>query len=319
MNEMMSIERIMLDPSRIDRGNYTLTLAAEALRCGTCTDEQHMALQNDIFTCLAGQISRYTGGESTSVENRTAVKLMGSILYNTDLALLLMPMTRAVQRLFAGDFEALHAEGMQINRQYTLKAHARLREAKRGRIRTMCVYYNELLNKTLRQLIHSNDIRFDAKRNVTWVDYTMPTVNRKVCGIGGILHMLDELITENAFVNSFDPQELSDLQNRFVKELASPTGERINLGQLCFEQAILSMLAGREKPGILLNEDEVRTLTGLGLSGDECYYAAMQVVHRLGGRAPEKYLTRLLELSRASFAAVFSGGEAAIRRYAGII
>ena len=75
------------DRERIDRGNLTLSTAAEALRCGLVTDADYSRIESEIFDELARLITKYTRGESDSVEGGTAAELLGSILYNTDLAL----------------------------------------------------------------------------------------------------------------------------------------------------------------------------------------------------------------------------------------
>lgn len=317
-NELVSSSAI--DAGRLDKSSYTLSLAAEALRCQLCTEGEYNAFELGIFDRLAEYIDIYTRGESTSVESTTAVMLLGSILYNTDLALMNLPPEEAARKLFSLPLHALHDSGVRINRQLILKALSKLRALKRTRINTFCVFYNRLLNVDLEKLIRSYDYNFDAKRNFTDVDYPLPTVNRAVCGIGGILHLLDELQKENDFVNSFDEKQLGMLWNRYARELANPVGVMMNLGQLVFEHALLSLMSGHSEPTLPLSEEDARILAGREYSGDEFYYAALGYMHRLDGRAPESYLARLLERLRAPMRAVFScenagARERALRRY----
>ena len=94
MNEVAARE--IFDYGRLNRARYTLSLASEAFRCGLCTAEQFDALQLAMYERLAVHIHLYTDGRSASVENRIASQLLGSILHNTDLALMRMKPEEAV-------------------------------------------------------------------------------------------------------------------------------------------------------------------------------------------------------------------------------
>lgn len=55
------------DRERIDRGNLTLSTAAEALRCGLVTDADYSRFESEIFDELARLITKYTRGESAAM------------------------------------------------------------------------------------------------------------------------------------------------------------------------------------------------------------------------------------------------------------
>lgn len=171
------------DRERIDRGNLTLSTAAEALRCGLVTDADYSRFESEIFDELARLITKYTRGESDSVEGGTAAELLGSILYNTDLALSRLSPEAAAVVIFSVRLQNIYLEGLKINREYVLKALSMLRKLKRTKINVMCVYYNDLVSRDLEKYIRGYDMYFDARRNYSCVDYSMPTVNRSVRGI----------------------------------------------------------------------------------------------------------------------------------------
>ena len=104
----------------------------------------------------------------------------------------------------------------------------------------MCVYYNDLVSRDLEKYIRGYDMYFDARRNYSCVDYSMPTVNRSVRGILSLIHILEELTSEADFVNAFPPEMTGELWNRYLSELAHPAGDMLSLGQLCYEHAILT-------------------------------------------------------------------------------
>lgn len=232
------------DLPEIDRSNYTLSLAQIMLQNQTITESEYQAFINRLFLQLGEHIKLYTSGESDSVMNETAAAILGSITYNCDLVLPRLPPNIAIKRMLNEPIESIYFDGLKINRELILKALSMIRKIKRSRIDVMCVYYNNILNNDLERLVRSYDPKFDAKRNLTDIDYKMPTLNRSVCGIGGILHMLEELQTENNFVNSFPREMTSRLFKKYLRELAHPAGDMINLGQLCFEHSILSLMAG---------------------------------------------------------------------------
>lgn len=310
-------ETILVDPSRLDRSNYLLSLANEAYRCGVLTDADMDALQSRLYECLAAHILLYTNGKSTSVESDTAARLMRSLLYNADLSLLACDASRAVKRILTEPLYNIISDGMNINKQYTLKAFDLIGKANRSRVESKSFFYNELYTHELKMLIRQNDIRFDAAKRLTAVNYPMPTVKRSVRGICSLIHLLEELICENNFVSSFETAERELLEVRFKKKLADTVTTSVNLGELCFVSAILCMMAGRSDGSLVLSDADV-TYLARTYDSETAYGAAIGVSHRLTGRAPEKYLSCLLTKMRAPLSAAFTGGEAAVRRYSGL-
>ena len=298
----------------LDSSNYTLSLAKAALDLGIVNEMTYHVFINGIFIQLAKHIHLYTSGESDSVMNETAAALLGSILYNCDLALSRIPPELAVKRLFSESIEKIYFDGLKINRELILKALSMIRKIKRTRIDVMCPYYNNVLNNDLEKIVKSYDPKFDAKRNLTDVDYRIPTLNRSVCGIGGILHLLEELQSENDFVNSFPKAETSALFDSHLSELAHPAGDMLNLGQLVFDNAILSLIATGE-PTVPLSDKSIRKLISMNISEDG-YYRALEISHKLAARAPERYLTKLLEKLRPHLPIVLKS-EASLRRFLG--
>lgn len=298
----------------LDLSNYTLSLAKAALDLGVISDLTYQTFINGVFIQLAKHIHLYTSGESDSVMNETAAALLGSILYNCDLALSKLPTELAVNRLFSESVESIYFDGLKINRELILKALSMIRRIKRTRVNVMCVYYNNVLNNDLERIVRSYDPKFDAKRNLTDVDYRMPTLNRSVRGIGGILHLLEELQSENGFVNSFPECQTKALFDSHLSELAHPAGDMLNLGQLCFENAILSLIATGE-PTIPVSDESIKKLISMNL-GDDAYYSALAVSHKLASRAPERYLTKLLENLRPHLPLILKS-EPALRRFLG--
>lgn len=303
------------DAIRPDKTNYTLSLASEALRCGRISEELYHKRIGQIFELLAALIYAYTGGLSTSVENRTAARLMRSLLYVMDLALLSLSPEEAIERLAAASPARIYADGIPIERQYQLKARALLREARRCRPVTLCLSYNKLLDKTLPDILHGWDTRFDAGRRLAGIDYPQPTVNPAIGGILGVIHRLEELIAENRFLLCFDEANRARLEERFHRELAHPAGVRCNLGQLCFDHALLSLLAGEKQAQIpLSHENAIR----LGRSGiDEAAIPGALAV--LGSGMPPRYRQKLYEAGRSPILAASKGGCDAMLRFAGLI
>ena len=303
-----------LAATELDSSNYTLSLAKAALDLGIVNEMTYHVFINGIFIQLAKHIHLYTSGESDSVMNETAAALLGSILYNCDLALSRIPPELAVKRLFSESIEKIYFDGLKINRELILKALSMIRKIKRTRIDVMCPYYNNVLNNDLEKIVKSYDPKFDAKRNLTDVDYRIPTLNRSVCGIGGILHLLEELQSENNFVNSFPKAETSALFDSHLSELAHPAGDMLNLGQLVFDNAILSLIATSE-PTVPLSDKSIRKLISMNISEDG-YYRALEISHKLAARAPERYLTKLLEKLRPHLPIVLKS-ESSLRRFLG--
>lgn len=303
------------DRERIDRGNLTLSTAAEALRCGLVTDADYSRFESEIFDELARLITKYTRGESDSVEGGTAAELLGSILYNTDLALSRLSPEAAAAVIFSVRLQNIYLEGLKINREYVLKALSMLRKLKRTKINVMCVYYNDLVSRDLEKYIRGYDMYFDARRNYSCVDYSMPTVNRSVRGILSLIHILEELTSEADFVNAFPPEMTGELWNRYLSELAHPAGDMLSLGQLCYEHAILSLVAGSPFPTVPLSPESADRL---GFFPDRSV-AADRLEKILAEKISSGYLKRLRGKSVPPLSAILSGRSDAVRRFAGLM
>lgn len=304
------------DEKNISRSNLTISTAAEALRSGIVSGQKYSAFENALFAALAERIHEYTGGRSDSVESETALKLLGSILYASDLALSKMKPVDAVKTLFTVNLSDLCAFGGRIILEYQLKALSALRRLKRSRINVMCVYYNDLVSRDLERYIKSYDARFDAARNYSCVDYNIPTINRAVRGIGGLLHILEELQKEADFVNSFPCEETDALFSRYISELAHPAGDMPSLGQLCLEHALLSLTAGAMSPEVPLSADAADRLLFADINSAK--NALLTSAERLRGHGDNVFVSKLTELSIPFLSSLLTFGNGAIRRFAGI-
>lgn len=310
------------DRERIDRRNLTLSTAAEALRCGLVTDADYSRFESEVFDELARLITKYTRGESDSVEGGTAAELLGSLLYNTDLALSRLSPEAAAAAIFSVRLQSIYLEGLKMNREYVLKALSILRRLKRTKINVMCVYYNDLVSRDLEKYIRGYDMYFDARRNYSCVDYNMPTVNRSVRGILGIIHILEELTSEADFVNSFPSEMRDELWNRYLSELAHPAGDMLSLGQLCYEHALLSLVSGSPFPTVPLSPasaDRLGSFPDRSAAAEELSLAADRLEKGFAGKIPAGYLKRLREKSVPPLSAILSSGSDAIRRFAGLM
>ena len=316
MNDIITASPIF-DENNLQKSRYLISLMTEARRCGLCTDEEYSVLEEQIYESLSAQILLYTSGKSTSLEAEKVAQLLGSLLYSADLALLKLTPSEAISRIFTEPFWNICEEGRKLISAYTLKSLGLLKKVQSTRIKTSYCAYNRMLDSELKNLIRSYDTRFDARRSLITVHYHLPTVNKSVRGIGGMLHLLEEVYAENIFVNSFSSEEFKALQFRNECELTNPFGGTIiNLGQLCFEQALLSMMAGNPAGRLILSNADCHVLSEK-YSPDTAYTAAVKKVHLFSKYAPEQYFMKLLSKFRVTVSALFLGGEAAIRNFAG--
>ena len=316
IEEVSLVERGDFNENNIKRSNLTISLATEALRSGIVSSQEYSAFENALFDALAERIHEYTGGRSDSVESETALRLLGSILYASDLALSGLSLKNAVNVIFTTDLSALCAIGERKIREYQLKALSALRRLKRSRINLMCVYYNDLISRDLEKYIKTYDARFDAGRGYTHVDYNLPTVNRAVRGIGGLLHILEELQKEADFVNSFPREQTKALFSRYLSELAHPAGDMPSLGQLCFEHAALSLAAGDSSPEVPLSADAADKL--VFADKDAAQKALLSSSQRLRGHGDDAFVSKLSALSMPFLSSLLTFGGTAVKRFAGI-
>ena len=120
-----------MDPARIDKHDYTNTLAEEARRVGLLTEGEYDRIRADMLTALSDVIGYYTERQSSSLRTDTVRELSRSLLFNVDTCLRAAGNhEKALSLLKERRMTELYGKGYLIN-------DALLREAKKlyGKVR----------------------------------------------------------------------------------------------------------------------------------------------------------------------------------------
>ena len=155
------------DPSKINRTDYTNSLAAEAHRCGLFTDADIERIRADLLTCLAEVIGYYTKGESSSVKAETARKLSLSMLYNIDTYLLsLNSDDEAIKTLSERKMSELYGKGYLINSKLYEEAKFLYGKVRFTRLKDGGAEYDKTLDKYFYYYLTTYDPRFSAQDKI---------------------------------------------------------------------------------------------------------------------------------------------------------
>ena len=151
MTENNIVSFAEINPSNIDRGDYTNSLSLEALRVGIFTDADIDRLKNDLLDALAEVIGYYTKNESTSLKIDTAQKLSQSMIYNIDTYLLSLKNDKlAAAMLKERKPIEFYGKGYLMNQKNYKEAAVLFMRLRNNRLRSASEEYNKTLDKYFR-------------------------------------------------------------------------------------------------------------------------------------------------------------------------
>ncbi len=152
-----------LDPSRIDKHDYTNTLMIEALRAGVLTEEEDERIRSDFLTALSNVIGYYTEQESTSLRVDTARELGRSLIYNVDTCLRAAGShEKAIALLKDRRVTELYGKGYLINAALLREAKTLYGKVRLTRLRDGGEAYDRTIDRYYRYYLSHYNPKFGA-------------------------------------------------------------------------------------------------------------------------------------------------------------
>ncbi|MCL6625091.1 MAG: DUF6179 domain-containing protein, partial [Alicyclobacillus shizuokensis] len=198
-----------INPSRLNKHQYTLSLLNEAQRIGLLSHQEVYSIQYKLMVILQDLIRRYTQGESSSVATDTAESILTSILYAVDADLLNFEHpNQAITYLKTSDVVKLYERGVERVSQCLEEVKSLYKEVKQHKLDVPVAAYNTTIDESLPLFIKKYNILFEAHNTMASIDYPLAMDNMRLQGVFYMKHYLERLQLENEFCSRFNPKAL---------------------------------------------------------------------------------------------------------------
>ncbi|MBE6672427.1 MAG: hypothetical protein E7599_02765 [Ruminococcaceae bacterium] len=182
------------DSLSVDPKNYVPSLLEQGVKSGSLTQAEADAAYAEILDLLAESILTVSAGNSTSVKEETAKKLLDDILFHMETALKNEPTTHAaLLRLQTQRAACVYKEGLAMANRALDEACEIWSVLNKSLKNGMSLPYKQFIIGTLSSYLGSYDHRFDPKAELV---IQSPTLGmRRLRGIFEVLALEKELLT----------------------------------------------------------------------------------------------------------------------------
>lgn len=251
-----------IDKTRLKANKYTVSLLNEAYRTKLLDHDTISRIQLNLMNLLKDLILRYTNGNSTSVAMDTAESLFCSLLYAIDaFALGCRSPEEAVFKLKTGVTEDIYKQGVEQTAKWFAETKALYLKVRKNKLDIMLDSYNLTLNEAIPVFLESYNIIFRAHDGAGSIDYPLVFDDMSIQGVLYIKNYLENFEIETDFCRNFKSDEINKLLQNFGAAMKlNYKIELINVFELVFNNAVLSIMAGKRAGNLSIRADESHTL-----------------------------------------------------------
>jgi hypothetical protein len=251
-----------LDQRRLDPHHYTLSLLQQAYRLQLIEQSGLDSIQSQVMELLALAIMRYNRGESSSVTNETAQRIMLSLFYAIDAYMhSLDNPDEALQQLQSQRLASIYNQGLAIIESCLLSTRQMYQNLQEQRLKVNNIAYQSTLDEALPDFFEHYDVRFSAHETMASIDYPLFRDDLKVSGIFYIRNYLRRLSLEDSFCRRYSHQEIKNLLASYGRTYRINTNEAlINIFEIVATNAVFSLLAGNPSQQLLISEAQLDML-----------------------------------------------------------
>jgi|GEM_PF-176397 hypothetical protein len=272
MSQKSTPERLRrLDRHHLDPHHYTLSLLKEAYRLKLIDQAGLDAIQSQMMELLARTIMRYTGGESSSVTNETAQRIMLSLFYAIDACMLCLDDSdEALKQLTTRGLASIYQQGLAVLESCLLSTEQIYRRLQEQRLKVDNLAYQTTLDEALPDFFKHYDVLYAAHETMASIDYPLFLDNMQVSGIFYIRNYLLTLTVEDCFCRRYSHQEIKKLLASYGRIYRINTSEAlINIFEIAATNAVFSLLAGNPPQQLLISKAQLHMLYSILSALDE--------------------------------------------------
>lgn len=253
---------------------------------------EQMNYQAETAALLADGIRLYTAGESSSVTEDTAARILGSITYAIDARTAALDSPGALLRELRGQgVRGIYREGVKIVRACLEETKALFQKISDSKLDIPLAPYNEMIDAAIPEFLKTYNVEFNAQSTDCLMDYPLAFDDNPATGIFYLNRYLKNLLTETEFCACFPRKDiLRALVGYQVKYEIDVKDAPLNLFTVLFDQSVFAALAGNETDGLTVTpEQSLKLVEALaGLDGREIQKRIGDAVTRTAERLPRE-------------------------------
>lgn len=232
--------------SDLDPNEYLLSLLESAYQMQLLSKSELDRIQAQIMDILKGQITKYTGGASSSVKVETAQNLLTSILYCIDAYGLSMDTpAEFIEELQSRPVREIYLDGLACVESCFEDTRHLFKAVLSNRIQTKLIAYNSTL-EAIPDFFSGYDSRFSAHDTMADIDYPLAYDPMNVRGIFYLKQYLRKLNIENRFCAHFPSGEIEQLLYNYGRVYRINYAEfLLNIFEIVLTNAVFAVMLGK--------------------------------------------------------------------------
>lgn len=235
----------IINKKRLDPNQYTISLLKEGVRVGLIDQEGMQAFQNRIMTLLADMIMKYTRGESTSVKEETAQRILLSVLYSLDAWLCTFYYPEdALDLVKAGQLKDIYQQGLARVELCQTQSEEIYHEIVNHKLAVPIEAYHATIDEALPEFFKKYDVLFAAHDTMAGIDYPLLFDNMRIQGVFYIRQYLETLAMETYFCRLFSVRDIRKLLYNYGRIYRIDYKEAlINIFEIVLTNSIFSIIS----------------------------------------------------------------------------
>ncbi|MGE5415432.1 MAG: DUF6179 domain-containing protein [Acidobacteriota bacterium] len=236
----------------LDPNEYLFSLLDAACQAKLIADSDVEDIHTQIMDVLKDVVTKYTSGESSSVQVETAQNLLLSISYCVDAYCMSFPTPEeCLAELKTTSIHDIYKKGLSLVRSCFDETKKLFIATRSEQLVTKIVAYNSTVGEGIPGFFANYNIQFNAHETTADIDYPLASDPMNQRGIFYISQYIRTLSTENQFCNLFERSEVDMLLENYGRTYRIDYPEfLLNIFEIVLTNAIFSLLLGRD-PRIL--------------------------------------------------------------------
>lgn len=268
----------------IDKNQYTISLLREGFRVGILDKKSLESIQAQIIFILRELIMRYTKGESTSVTNETAEKLLNSVYFSIDAYLLsCCNAEEAIAVLKKKNIKEIYEKGIENVTSCVKEAKVLYEKIAKNKLQVPMEAYNLSIDG-IAVFFRKYGVLFEAHNIVADIDYLLVFEDWDARGVFFIKQYLETLDIENDFCKFFDIEEVIQTLINYGRVCRIDYKTSLtNIFEVVINNSIFSVMAGNRADKLTISNYQFEFLNSKlsSLTGEEIDFIVKVAIERV--------------------------------------
>lgn len=217
-------------------------------------------MNNNILDLLGERIEKYTMGDSTSVPNTTAERILGSIIY-----CLKENSNDSKEIISVNNIKEEFYKGLKRKNDKIIKAQKLYKDIKENFLYINNECYESTILEGIEGFFKKYDVEFNAQYNVITLDYPLLNTIENLQGIDLIYEYIKNFNIENMFLEKFNINVIEEVLRGYNKDFNVLI---INITKIILRNAIVCELLDKDILELNIKDIDLRNIKSI-LNKDE--------------------------------------------------